>query len=100
MSSEVKARFPLGQIVATPAALEALTVTAQSPAEFLDRHATGDWGDLCDGDRELNDRALIDGSRLLSAYVTRLGVRLWIITEAADEAGRRAATTILLPDDY
>jgi hypothetical protein len=28
------------------------------------------------------------------------GVRIWIITEATDDGGRRAATTILLPTDY
>ena len=38
--------FPLGQIVATPGALEALESSLQTPAEFLTRHARGDWGDL------------------------------------------------------
>jgi hypothetical protein len=37
--------FPLGQIVATPGALEALESSFQTPAEFLTRHASGDWGD-------------------------------------------------------
>jgi hypothetical protein len=46
-------------------------------------------------DWRLNDEALRDGSRLLSAYETERGVRLWIITEAD-----RSATTILLPDEY
>ena len=35
--------FALGQIVATPGALVALEVSHQSPAEFLRRHARGDW---------------------------------------------------------
>jgi hypothetical protein len=48
----------------------------------------------------LNDSALIDGSRLLSAYTTRGGEKLWIITEAADEDGRRASTCLLLPSEY
>jgi hypothetical protein len=43
---------------------------------------------------------LIDGSRLLSAYRTALGEKLWIITEAVDDSGNRAATTILLPSEY
>jgi hypothetical protein len=43
---------------------------------------------------------LVDGSRLLSAYKTLKGERLWIITEAADDQGRRACTTCLLPEDY
>ncbi len=64
------------------------------------RHLSGDWGDLDQEDCQLNDAALVDGSRLLSAYVTRKNERLWIITEAADDEGRRLATTILKPEDY
>ena len=93
-------KFHPGRLLATPAALEAITEAGQSPAEFLDRHARGDWGEVGDEDRRLNDGSLRDGSRLLSAYATAGGVRLWVITEAADEGGRRPATTILLPDEY
>ena len=38
--------FPLGQIVATPGALEALEASQQSPTEFLERHSKGNWGEL------------------------------------------------------
>ena len=93
-------KFPLGQLVATPGALRALQEAGQSPAFFLDKHVSGDWGEVCDGDRLLNDQALVDGSRLLSAYRTLRGVKIWIITEATDEAGNRAATTLLLPSEY
>jgi hypothetical protein len=92
--------FPLGQIVATPGALEALAEAGQSAVEFLAQHARGDWGEVCAEDRQLNDDAVRDGSRLLSAYRTKLNLKLWIITEAADDQGHRAATTILLPDEY
>jgi len=93
-------RFRLGRTVATPAALEAIQQAGDSPAEFLDRHVTGDWGELSEDDREANEAALQDGSRILSAYVTQSGTKIWIITEAADDDGQRAATTILLPDEY
>src|SRR5688500_1192632 len=92
--------FDLGQILATPGAIEALEKTGQPPAEFLRRHPIGDWGDLSDEDKWLNDEAVIDGSRILSAYHTSDGTKLWIISEASDEDGRRAATTILLPEEY
>lgn len=92
--------FKLGQVVATPGALDALRETAQSPWEFLSRHVVGDWGELSDGDRELNDLAVKDGSRILSAYKTKTGVKVWLITEATDDNGQRAATTILLPEEY
>jgi hypothetical protein len=93
-------RFHLGQVVATPGALEVIAQGGHSPAEFLDRHVRGDWGRLSAGDRQLNEEALKDGSRILSAYRTRTGSKIWIITEAADDRGQRAATTILLPDEY
>ena len=51
-------------------------------------------------DWQANDQALADGSRLLSAYNTLKGVKLWIITEAENDNGQRAATTLLLPDEY
>src|SRR5262249_54363210 len=93
-------KFHLGKVLATPGALEALDASGQSPAYFLSRHVRGDWGDLSEEDRRLNDGALIDGSRLLSAYKTLKGVKVWIITEAQDDEGHRAATTLLLPDEY
>jgi hypothetical protein len=93
-----KPKFNLGQIVATPGALEALQ--GQSPSDFLSRHVQGDWGDVCDDDKQLNDQSLIDGSRLLSAYKTLKRTKLWVITEAADECGNRSATTLLLPSEY
>ena len=100
MIAESRPEFCFGQLLITPGALEALEKAGQSAIEFLQRHVRGDWGDVCDEDRRLNDHALLDGSRILSAHRTSLGEKLWIITEAADEAGQRAATMILLPSEY
>jgi hypothetical protein len=93
-------KFSLGQTVGTPAALKAIAEAGQSPEFFLGKHVAGDWGEVCDGDKRLNDQALMDGSRLLSAYRTLRNVRIWIITEAADDDGKRETTTILLPSQY
>jgi hypothetical protein len=96
-----KPKFDLGQVLATPGALEALEESGQTPMEFISRHACGDWGeDLCEEDRRLNDQALVDGSRILSVYRTRKGVKIWIITEAAGDDGHRACTTCILPSEY
>jgi hypothetical protein len=95
-----KPKFQLGQTLATPGALKALEEAGQSPGFFLDRHIAGDWGEVCDEDKRANDQALVDGSRILSAYKTLKGVKIWIITEAADDEGRRACTTALLPAEY
>jgi hypothetical protein len=93
-------KFSLGRIVATPGALEALRDAGQDAGEFLARHVTGDWGDLDQEDRQSNDAALIDGSRLLSAYVTKKGERIWVITEATNQFGLRYLTTLLLSSEY
>lgn len=86
--------FALGQMVATPGALEAMEKLNISPLALLSRHQRGDWGDLDEEDKAINDNALKTGKRVLSAY--RLDkVTLWVITEAD-----RSATTILLPEEY
>ena len=90
-----KPLFALGQVVATPGALELLESAGKTPSEFLARHHRGDWGDdLCEEDRELNDAAIYDGSRLISAYTVGEG-KVWVITEAD-----RSSTTLLLPSEY
>ena len=95
------AKFHPGRIVATPGALEAIRASGQSAGTFLAAHLEGYWGgDLREEDRRLNDEALIDGSRLLSAYRTLRGERLWVITEAVGDNGRRASTCLLLPEEY
>jgi hypothetical protein len=96
----LEARFPLGRLAATPGALEALEASGQEPDFFIARHLGGDWGEVNEEDQKLNDEAVRDGSRLLSVYTTLKEVRLYVITEAADDNGHRAATTILLPDEY
>ena len=65
--------FPLGQVVATPGALAALEKAGQQPQDFLARHVHGDWGDLCDEDRNESRLSLEQGFRLLSSYRTCAG---------------------------
>jgi hypothetical protein len=89
------ARFPLGEVVATPGALDALDAVGQDSLGLLLRHSRGDWGDLEEEDRQQNELSLTHGLRLVSAYTLESGVQVWVITEAD-----RSATTILLPEDY
>lgn len=88
-------QFALGNVVATPGALEALDRAGLEPAILLARHQSGDWGDLGDDDRAENEFSLGKHLRLFSAYDLDDGTTIWIITEAD-----RSSTTILLPDDY
>ncbi len=92
--------FSLGRVVATPAALAVLEKHGVASVTLLNRHQRGDWGDLTKHDQVANDVALVDGSRLFSAYAIK-GDRIWIITEAVGEDGvTRASSCILLPRDY
>jgi hypothetical protein len=88
-------KFALGRIVATPGALVALEETNQNPFVFVQRHQTGDWGELCEEDKRENDFSVRNGFRILSAYRTRNDVKIWIITEAD-----RSVTTLLRPHEY
>ncbi len=86
--------FPLGRVVATPAALEALARAGQNPNELLDRHQGGDWGEVPSADAKENDLSVRAGYRIVSSYPVGAG-QVWLITEAD-----RSSTCILLPEDY
>lgn len=73
-------RHNLGQIVATAAVMADLPMPLISA--LLDRHATGDWGDLADADRTANDEAARTGDgRFFSSYNTTEHGKIWIITD-------------------
>lgn len=98
-----KVRFFMGHLVFTRGVNE----LAAENTDFLkfamgciSRHANCDWGDVDEEDKQANNQALKEGTRLLSSYnddrFTKNGVAtIWIITEAD-----RSATTVLFPDEY
>ncbi len=92
MESKTKT-FCLGQIVATPNALDRLD--PQDVHHALARHASCDWGDCSKEDADENEFALDRRLRLFSSYRDRNNTKFWIITEAD-----RSSTTLLLPEDY
>jgi len=94
-----EALFDYGQLVATPGALGLLAEYHLNSLEFLNRHITGDWGDVDSSDAKANELALSDGSRLFSSYRIGDTDKIWVITEAEFE-GKRASTCILLPSEY
>jgi len=85
--------FPLGRIVATPGALDAMDVLGMAAA--LKAHQSGEWGDVDTEDAVSNDAAVHDGTRIFSVYRTARGEKFWIITE-----WDRSVTTVLLPEEY
>ena len=86
--------FPLGQVVATPAALAHFNEHRIQPAEYIRRHQCGDWGDVPTEDAGENDFSVLHGLRVLSSYEIA-AQRVWIITEAD-----RSSTTLLFPSEY
>ena len=88
-------RFPLGRVVATPGALSALEKAEQAPDVFLDRHVNGDRGEVPEADKQENELSVEQGFRILSAYTTSAGDKIWILTEAD-----RSATVLMLPEEY
>jgi len=91
-------RFQAGSIVCTSAINNLMCESNRFRMfvhECLLRHVVGDWGDLCEGDKQANEKALVDDSRLLSAYKSDSLPKIWIITEAD-----RSSTCILFPNDY
>jgi hypothetical protein len=93
--------FRLGNIVATPGALDACG--HEHRLACLAKHVRGDWGSVDREDAATNNDAVTFGSRILSAYpldpakpCKGFGDNcLWIITEAD-----RSVTTFLLPGEY
>lgn len=90
-------KFYLGALVMTQG-IDALFARGFDPVPFLRRHASGDWGDICDEDKQANENALVHGDRLFSAYNVSLEdatIRIYVITE-----WDRSVTTFLLPSEY
>lgn len=101
MANSSTPKFNLGHIVATPGAVAALDDAGQLPDEFLRRHVSGDWGQMSNDDKKLNDAACAhegdvnQQGRIMSAYRTAKGVKIWVVTELD-----RSVTTLLLPEEY
>lgn len=87
-------RFPLGRVIATPGALEALDETGTDALALLSRHVSGDWGEVPPEDARENELSVRQGFRVISSYTVGSS-RMWVITEAD-----RGATTLLLPEEY
>lgn len=87
--------LPLGRVVATPGALQALVAAGEHALLYLARHVSGDWGVVSPEDAGANELARETGERILSAYRLRNRTKIWIITEAD-----RSSTCILLPEEY
>lgn len=90
-------RFPLGHCVMT-CGIQA-QMNREPAFQFeavlaMERHKSADWREMSAEDQAANERAIIDGSRIFSAYKSSAG-RLFVITEAD-----RSLTTLLFANEY
>lgn len=67
---------------------------ARQVSQAFSRFLKGDWGDMPDEDKNLNDDALRTGDRIVAKYGTVNGY-IYIITEHD-----RSCTTIMLAEEY
>ena len=89
----------LCRVVATAAV--AADVPHSLITALLDRHASGDWGDLDADDKAANEEAARTGDgRLFSSYATTDHGTIWVITNDIRGEGEGPITTVLFPDDY
>lgn len=80
----------LGKIVTTRGAV----CTGVDLLQLVQRHAVGDWGDLCEEDKQASQDAIKVSNRSLSKYEMD-GHSFYVITEYD-----RSPTTVLLTDEY
>ena len=90
--------YSLGKVVMTNGISSKMAENEEFSNEIANcfrRYIVCDWGELCDEDKEMNDKALRTGTaRVLAAYDTSEG-RVYIITEQ-----NRSYTTILFANEY
>lgn len=91
--------FELGRLLATPGAIDYLQRYGLHPLALIALHAQKEWGIVDAEDARANERAIIDGERILSAYDAD-GEKVYVITEAVGDDGHRACTTVLLASEY
>ena len=87
--------FSWGSTIMTPKVQAILPSVDLIP--LLERHVSGDWGDIDEADKARNDAALKSRESLLSVYKTPASPEgeIWVLTEA-----NRSITTFLLPSEY
>lgn len=90
----MKRKFPLGQCLTTIGVLELCKHKHLDLGPLIDRHASGDWGDMDDEAKAENNRAVKEGGRIVSMYHPH-GHRIVIITDAD-----RTHTVAMLPHEY
>jgi hypothetical protein len=99
--------FEPGMLTMTPGITDARQQGIIKPGALFKRHFSGDYGEIDDEDKRINERSIKDGSCIVSGYDTDAG-RVLIITDPKSEftllpdyiEGHRAFTTMILAEEY
>ncbi|HEX7933051.1 MAG TPA: hypothetical protein VF573_08255 [Paraburkholderia sp.] len=87
--TRLKPLFHPGRLLVTPVALTALRENGVPVISIVLKHIAGDWGIVCDDDRQQNDLSIATGLRLISLYRLPDQTRILVNTE-----WDRSSTTI------
>jgi hypothetical protein len=63
------------------------------------KFTAGDWGITSEGDKALNDDALITGDRILASYLTSKG-KIWINADFVYNPSDPRPIVIMFPSEY
>ncbi len=88
-------KFELGRVLMTVGVHALVRKEHLDPLVYLRRHTAGDWGDLGEHDKAVNERSLRDDLQLFSMYEISPTLKVYVITE-----WDRSVTTLLLPSEY
>jgi hypothetical protein len=90
-------KLAIRRVETTPGAAAALADAKQGSAEFLARHAAGDWGAVGKADSRQFTKALAAGrGGVQSVFKTSKGADLWVMTDL----GGDGLTSVLTPEEY
>jgi hypothetical protein len=85
----------LSRVAITPGAAEVFDSKIEI-AILLRIYTAGDWGEIDDHDKNVNEQALLNRGRIMGAYdIGPDNTRVWIITDPDWHT-----TTLLLPSEY
>ena len=89
------AKFPLYTVHVSPAAVQAFFQNEANVLDLLGRHQSGDYGELCYDDQQVNEKSIKQGGRVLSSYPLPDGTVIWI-----DTAAGWAETSVYVREEY
>jgi hypothetical protein len=84
-------RFRHGRVIMSSRVSDLVQQGRLNVQSYLQRHLSGDWGEVSARTLQANEAALRTKEALFSAYAIDSELKLWIITEAD-----RTVTTLLI----